>query len=132
MERKKRKTKKIRKPLDRARVKQFTCIVCPRCCELETDGVEVNGALCPKGEDFALQEMIMPLRVVTTTVRTETAEGIRMVPVKTASPVPMDRIFEIMNEIKALHLSEVPAMGAGIKTGLEKIPVEWIVTGELE
>jgi len=132
MEKKKKKTKKTPKPLDRTRAKQFTCIVCPACCELETDGVEVNGARCPKGEQFALQEMVMPLRVVTTTVRAETTGRIRMVPVKTEAPVPMARIAEIMKEIKALRLAKVPSMGAKIVTGPRETPVEWIVTGEVE
>jgi CxxC motif-containing protein len=132
MEKKKKKTKKTPKPLDRTKTKQFTCIVCPACCELETDGVEVNGARCPKGGQFALQEMVMPLRVVTTTVRAETTGRIRMVPVKTEAPVPMARIAEIMKEIKALRLAKVPSMGAKIVTGPRETPVEWIVTGEVE
>jgi CxxC motif-containing protein len=132
MEKKKKKTKKALKPLDRTKVKPFICIVCPRCCALETDGVEVNGARCPKGEAFALQEMVMPLRVVTTTVRTETPEGTRMVPVKTAAPVPMGRIFEIMKEIKALRLPDVPAMGARFMAGPVETPTEWVVTGEVD
>lgn len=130
MEKKKKKTKKKDKPLDKTRAKQYICIVCPTCCELETDGVEVNGARCPKGEGFALQEMVMPLRVVTTTVRAETPGGLRMIPVKTASPAPMARIFEIMQDIKAVRLPEVPPMGAKIMAGPEEAPVEWIVTGE--
>jgi len=84
---KKAKRKKAEKPLNRDKAKRYTCIVCPACCDLETDGVEVNGARCPKGEAFARQEMIAPLRVITTTVRCETAKGVRMLPVKTACPV---------------------------------------------
>ena len=132
MEKKKKKTKRIDKPLARTKAKQFTCIVCPTCCELETDGVKVNGALCPKGEGFALQEMVMPLRVVTTTVGAETPEGIRMIPVKTTAPVPMGRIFEIMKEIKALRLSEIPAVGTRFSTGAAMESIEWVVAGELE
>ena len=129
---KKKKAKKTEKPLDRTRAKCYTCIVCPTCCELETDGVEVNGARCPKGQSFAIQEMVMPLRVVTTTVRVETHEGNRMIPVKTTAPVPMARIFEIMKEIKALRLPEVPSMGAKITIGPVESPTELVVTGELD
>jgi CxxC motif-containing protein len=132
MEKKKKKAKRTEKPLDRTKAKQFTCIVCPRCCVLETDGVEVNGARCPKGEGFALQEMVMPLRVVTTTVRVETSEGTRMIPVKTSVPVPMARIFETMKEIKAIRLSGIPAMGAKIMAGPLESAIEWVVTGEVD
>jgi len=123
--------KKPDKPLDRTKSRKFTCLVCPTCCELETDGSNVNGARCPRGEAFALQEMVMPMRVVTTTVRCDTAEGLRMVPVKTTSAVPLGRIFEIMKGIKALRLAQVPAIGTKIHAGTTENQVELVVTGEV-
>lgn len=120
------------KPLDRSKVRKFTCLVCPACCELETDGINVNGARCPKGEAFALQEMVMPMRIVTTTVRCDTPEGPRMIPVKTASAVPLEKIFEIMKGIKALRLTDVPAIGTRIRAGSAKNPVDLVVTGEVD
>jgi CxxC motif-containing protein len=131
MKEQKKTKKKADTPLDGTRARPFICIICPTCCELETDGEAVNGARCQKGEAFARQEMIMPLRVITTTVRCETAEGVRMVPVKTVCPVPIEKIFEIMKGIKALRLAEVPAIGLMIKTDSSEGPLEWVVTGEL-
>jgi CxxC motif-containing protein len=128
----KKKKIKERKTIDKNKARTITCIVCPTCCDLETDGAEVNGARCLKGETFARQEMVMPLRVVTTTVRCETPEGVRMIPVKTTSPVPMAQIFEIMKSIKGLRLSEVPAIGATITAGPVESPMELVVTGELD
>lgn len=128
----KKKKSKERKPIDKKKARSFTCIVCPTCCQLETDGIEVIGARCPKGESFAIQEMVMPLRVITTTVRAKTPEGTKMVPVKTTAPVPMARVFEIMKEIKALRLPEVPAIGGKMTAGPEERPVELVVTGELD
>ncbi len=129
---KKPKTKrKTEKPLDRDKAKRYTCIVCPACCDLETDGVEVNGARCPKGETFARQEMIVPLRVITTTVRCETPKGTRMLPVKTSCPVPLALIPVVMKQVKALRLSEIPDIGTRLTTGSSSDPVEWVVTGEL-
>ena len=51
---------------------RYTCLVCPNCCELETNGPVVEGARCKRGKAFALQETIEPLRVLTTTLRCET------------------------------------------------------------
>jgi CxxC motif-containing protein len=127
----KTKRKKEPKPLNKDKAKRFTCIVCPACCELETDGVEVNGARCPKGEAFARQEMIAPLRVITTTVRSETSKGVRMIPVKTACPVSLALIPEVMKQVKALRLSEIPVIGTRFTTGSPSESVEWIVTGEM-
>jgi len=128
---KKTKRKKEPKPLNKDKVKRYTCIVCPACCDLETDGAEVNGARCPKGAAFAKQEMIAPLRVITTTVRCETPRGERMVPVKTACAVPLALIPDVMKQVKALRLSEIPVIGTPFKTGSPSESVEWVVTGEV-
>jgi CxxC motif-containing protein len=93
--------------------------------------VEVNGARCPKGEAFAKQEMIAPLRVITTTLRCETSRGARMVPVKTACPVPLALIPNVMKQAKALRLSEIPLIGTRFNTGSPPESVEWVVTGEV-
>ena len=131
VEKKPKTRRKAEKPLDRDKAKRYTCIVCPACCDLETDGMEVNGARCPKGEAFARQEMIAPLRVITTTVRCETSKGVRMLPVKTACPVPLALIPDVMKQVKALRLSEIPVIGTRLETGSSSEPVEWVVTGEM-
>jgi CxxC motif-containing protein len=128
---KKTKRKKEQKPLNRDKAKRYTCIVCPACCDLETDGEAVNGARCPKGEAFARQEVIAPLRVITTTVRCETPKGTRMLPVKTACPVPLALIPEVIQQVKALRLSEIPDIGTLLNTGSSSESVEWVVTGEV-
>ena len=106
------------------------CIVCPSCCELETDGAEVAGARCERGEAFARQEAVLPLRVITTTVRCATEKGIRMLPVKTAAPVPLASFPDIMKQIKALRLKEPLPIGSRLTTKNLPEPVELIVTGE--
>ena len=128
---KKTKRRKAEKPLNKDKAKRYTCIVCPACCDLETDGVDVNGARCPKGEVFARQERVAPLRVITTTVRCETSKGVRMLPVKTACPVPLALIPEVMKQVKALRISKIPAIGTLLTTGSSSEPVEWVVTGEI-
>jgi CxxC motif-containing protein len=131
MDKKKKSSVKPEKPLDKDKARRYTCIVCPACCELETDGSDVNGARCPKGDAFALQEIIMPLRIITTTVRCETAKGRKMLPVKTALAVPLSRLHDIMKGIKGLRLSEIPPIGTRIPIGSGEEPLELIVTGEL-
>ena len=124
--------RKSANPLNKEKVKRYTCIVCPVCCELETDGAEVNGARCPKGEAFARQEIIMPLRVLTTTVRCVAPTGTKMLPVKTANPVPLHEISTIVREIKALRVSGIPAVGSTISLEFSGRPIRLLVTGELD
>ena len=110
--------------------KRFICIICPKCCELETDGTEVKGAKCKRGKEFARQEAIEPLRVITTTVRYETGEGRKMIPVKTASPLPLEDIPQSMRHIKGVRISEIPPLGSRITVKGYSKPIELIVTGE--
>lgn len=110
--------------------KRFICIICPKCCELEIDGIEVSGAKCKRGEEFALQEALVPLRVVTTTLRCDLNGERKMIPVKTVSPVPLKDIPQIMRHIKGVRISEPPVLGSRIRvTGYSK-PIELVVTGE--
>lgn len=82
---------------------ELTCIICPRGCALT---VEINGAKtcvsgnsCPKGERYGIEECINPTRTVTSTVRVENRND-TMVSVKTSTPVPKDKIFEVMELIR--------------------------------
>ncbi|MEW6663786.1 MAG: DUF1667 domain-containing protein [Thermodesulfobacteriota bacterium] len=110
--------------------KRYTCIVCPNCCELETDGSRVVGALCPKGEEFACQEWVSPRRVITTTVPARTPSGPRRVPVKSAVPVPLSEVPVLMRQIKALRLPEVPPIGSGIPIRSGTDSLDLVVTGD--
>ena len=81
-----------------------TCIICPRGCalkvEINGDNITVTGNSCPKGKQYAIDECTNPTRTVTSSVRVENRED-TMVSVKTASPIPKDKIFEVMRLIRA-------------------------------
>ena len=84
--------------------RDMTCIICPRGCalkvEINGDNITVTGNSCPKGKQYAIDECSNPMRTVTSSVRIENRED-TMVSVKTASPVPKDKIFEVMRLIRA-------------------------------
>ncbi|MBR1664399.1 MAG: DUF1667 domain-containing protein [Ruminococcus sp.] len=93
--------------------KELTCICCPMGCaltaELEDGKVtNVTGNTCPRGKGYAETELTAPVRSVTTTVITQ--QGIP-VPVKTKTPVPKDKIFDVVRAIKALPVSLPVKMG---------------------
>jgi len=59
-----------------------------------TTSVSVKGALCKRGVKYATEECVAPKRMVTTLVR---VGGRRApLPVKTAAPVPKEKIFDIL------------------------------------
>lgn len=81
---------------------EMICICCPLGCVLNVtkNGSElvVDGNKCPRGKKYAIEEMIAPKRMVTTTVAL-IGGYYPVVSVKTANPVAKDKIFAIMQEL---------------------------------
>ena len=64
-------------------MKELICIVCPSGCHITVgDDGTVTGNTCKRGEAYARKEATHPTRVLTTTVRLESAV-LRRLPVKT-------------------------------------------------
>ena len=101
--------------------KDMTCIICPRGCALkvkiEGENITVSGNSCPKGKQYAIDECTNPTRTVTSSVRVENRED-TMVSVKTASPVPKDKIFEVMRLIRAKSVCATVKIGDVIIEGV--------------
>ena len=77
--------------------KSLICIGCPRGCrlevEMEGETITVRGNSCPKGEEYAKQEMTNPRRVVTAVIHT-TSRQIPWLPVKTSAPSSPTATFQ--------------------------------------
>lgn len=96
--------------------KEMTCIICPRGCalkvEIDGENITVTGNSCKKGFQYAVEECTNPTRTVTSSVRVENRED-TMVSVKTAKPIPKDKIFEVMQKIREknvcapVHLGDI-------------------------
>lgn len=99
--------------------KELTCIVCPMGCKLKAiveNGavVSVQGNTCPRGEQYAKNEITNPMRVLTTTVRLNNGQ---IASVKTKGEVPKDKMTSYMKIINALHpKAEECKIGNGIYT----------------
>ncbi|MDV3103249.1 DUF1667 domain-containing protein [Thermococcus waiotapuensis] len=104
---------------------RFTCIVCPLGCAIEVDLKEgkvlgVRGHTCPRGKEWAIQEVMNPKRVVMSVVPVE-GGALPTVSIKTAEPVPKERIPELMKflariKLKApVKIGDVVAEWEGIK-----------------
>ena len=83
----------------------LTCIVCPKGCPmtvtLADDGsvLSVKGNTCPRGKTYAESECTHPVRTVTSTVM---CEGGAIISVKTASAIPKEKMFEVMQELNGV------------------------------
>jgi len=94
--------------------KEIVCICCPIGCDLRISkndsDYNVTGNKCPRGRKYAIDEITAPKRIVTSTVAIKGCDS-QVITVKTASPIPKEKIFEIMD-----ILSDV-TVNAPVKVG---------------
>ena len=89
--------------------KELVCVNCPKGCRVHVhleDGkiISLEGYGCQKGKDYAQQETIRPMRVLTSTVRILHGTC-RVLPVITSREIPLDMCEEAMRTIRSMHIS---------------------------
>ena len=110
--------------------KSVICIECPMGCNvsLEVEGDAVlssSGYGCKRGKIYAEQEVIRPMRILTTTLLT--SDG-RMIAVKTSGPIDKTDLLAVMDEIRACRPSTPIALGEvlipSIRDGVDLIAAD--------
>ncbi len=94
---------------------RFTCIICPLGCsiEVEMEGgkiKEIRGHTCPRGEEWVLEELRAPKRIVMTVLPVENSY-LPVVSVKTSQPVPREKIPALMRYLSNIKLRAPITMG---------------------
>lgn len=87
---------------------KLICTVCPQGCEIIAERDKnrqwhIEGNRCRRGKEFALQEMINPTRVLTTSVWVEGGDH-KLVSVKTDKAIPRDAIRSAMEEVSKIKV----------------------------
>lgn len=104
--------------------KEMTCIVCPNGCTLKLDYEiregkpvldKVTGNLCPRGLEYARQELLAPKRTIASSVLVEGGE-LPLVSVRTRGAIPKEKIFAVMEEIRKCRVK------APVKAGTVLLP----------
>lgn len=95
--------------------KTFTCILCPNGCEIEAeyDGSKIRslkGNKCPRGAGYVEQELTHPMRTISTSVLVRGGK-LPLCSVRLTSPVPREKIFDVMGEIRKLSLDAPVQIG---------------------
>ncbi len=93
----------------------LTCINCPLGCAVTVtleDGEirSVTGNTCKRGAVYARQEVAAPVRTVTTTLPVQGGVW-PTVPVKTARPIPKDRILDCVRSLRSMTLAAPVRLG---------------------
>ena len=88
--------------------RHFVCVVCPIGCEIDVahDGgkiISMEGNKCEKSQEFVSQELIEPMRILTTTVRIQGARW-SVIPVRSDKVVPKRLFPRIMKKLRRIRL----------------------------
>ena len=94
-------------------MKELICINCPKGCHLQIDeeqDYKVTGNCCPRGETYGKNELLHPVRTITSTVKL-TGGRISRLPVKTDRTIPKEKMFQCMELLNQIEVK------APVKTG---------------
>ena len=111
---------------------EITCIVCPVGCLIKTEkndndnSLIITGNNCPRGEEYAREEILSPKRMVTATCtiasNIQAEHSLRRIPVKSSKACPKELIKELLTDIYKIKI-KVP-----VKAGYKAIK-NWKNTG---
>lgn len=113
--------------------RKITCIMCPNGCPVivhfNGDGtvVDITGNSCPRGYDYAFNEVHHPVRTLTTTVKTA---GGRILAVKSSVPIPKEYLFDAMALINQARPADDIAFGDVVIAGVCGTDADIVVTSD--
>ncbi|MDB1872602.1 DUF1667 domain-containing protein [Collinsella aerofaciens] len=121
---------------------QFNCTTCPSEClltvevERDADGAvvevrSVTGNSCPRGDKFAHQELICPMRVLTTTIAVS-GGGEALLPVRTAEAIPLALHAQAMNLIRGLVVNAPIRIGDVVLEDLLGTSIDLVASMDID
>jgi CxxC motif-containing protein len=119
-------------------IHEVICIVCPLGCPIEVELADgrvlgTRGHECKRGKEYALDEVLSPVRTVTTTVRVK-GGILPLVPVRTPMPIPKAKLPGVLEELASLQLDAPVAyhqviLDASSKGGIQAIATRMLPAG---
>ena len=87
--------------------KEIICTVCPRGCHIDVVGEgdvisSVEGHGCKRGLEYASAEFAHPVRILTTTVKTD-SEKCPLLAVRSSKPIPKEKQMDCMAVIRGIQ-----------------------------
>lgn len=121
---------------------QFNCTTCPTEClltvevEREANGAvvevrSVTGNSCPRGDKFAHQELICPMRVLTTTIAVSGGDE-ALLPVRTAEAIPLALHAQAMNLIRGLVVNAPIRIGDVVLEDLLGTSIDLVASMDID
>jgi CxxC motif-containing protein len=118
--------------------KEIVCIQCPKTCTIKVvynerkEILSAEGNKCRRiGIEFAQAEIRSPSRILTTTVYIFSNDKEHpLLPVKSASPIPMESIKKVMFELANIQVFPPVMMGDKIAENVAGTGIDLIATAE--
>ena len=118
--------------------KDIICITCPQGCIIKVSGDPAKGEIascegfkCPRGKKYAENEFVHPVRILTSSVKTEGA-SVPLVAVRTSAPIPKELQMAAMEEVKKLTVSGKLIPGDVIVENFMGLGVNLVASGSIE
>ena len=116
--------------------KEITCIVCPIGCKIlvRTDGTRLEvlkGNKCKKGLEYARNEALDPRRMLTTSVLVKNGDW-PLVSVKSSQPIPKEKLFLVLQEIKTAKVESPVKSGQVILRNVADTGIDIIATKKVK
>lgn len=115
--------------------REMVCVSCPMGCAItveldyNNEVISVTGNTCPRGDKYARQECTHPERMLTSTVKVEGGR-LPVVPVKSASPIPKEMLFDAMKEVNKVTLKAPVTFGDVAVKNILGTGIDIVVTNE--
>lgn len=114
----------------------LTCIICPNGCELEIayEGDQilfVTGNKCPKGAEYAEQEIKNPMRTIASSVNLE-GGSMPLVSVRVNGPIPKAKIMDVMEVIRKTTVTAPVKIGDVVIADVLGLGVDVIATRNVD
>lgn len=121
---------------------RFNCTTCPSEClltvevERDADGAvvevrSVTGNSCPRGDKFAHQELICPMRVLTATIAVSGGDE-ALLPVRTAEAIPLALHAQAMNLIRGLVVNAPIRIGDVVLEDLLGTSIDLVASMDID
>ena len=117
-------------------IRKMTCIICPNGCDLEAQVADgkcesVSGNLCPKGAQYAAQEVEEPKRTIASSVTVKNG-ALPLTSVRLNRAVPKEKIFNVMEEVRRIVLDAPVYAGDIASENILGLGSDLIVTKNVE
>lgn len=114
----------------------LTCIICPNGCELEIayEGdqiLSVTGNKCPKGAEYAEQEIKNPMRTIASSVNLE-GGFMPLVSVRVNGPIPKAKIMDVMEVIRKTTVTAPVKIGDVVIADVLGLGVDVVATRNVD